>query len=283
MRHGFIAWALLALQTPVPDLPKQHLKAKPRATAVVAQVGNVAIKASDLERYLWDWRAREALQDLITHQMIVNEARRLKVTVTNAAVQKELDKQLAEVKAALPPGETLEASIRDRGFPRSRLFLRIKSEQLLNAIVLKSFDRKNYVKVSTILIRPRTEQASDLAEALRRAESAYSALINGEPWSDVLSRHTEDAGALQADGSIGWKEHGAFPPTVRQEMARQKPGAITKPAQTANGIQIFRLDARGESATGTVLEELKAAYLQVVRPGYLEDLKKRTKIVEKLG
>lgn len=278
MIYGLAALALLAFQTPLPDLPKKYLSAPPKKTSTMAKVGNVTIKASDLESYLWDWRAQEALQDLVTHQMIVNEARRLKVAVSDTAIQQELDKQLATVKAELPPGENLETSIREKGFPRSRLYLRIKSEQLLNALVLKSFSASAFVKVSTIIFRPKTELAADVAEAVRQAEDAHNALTNGEPWGDVLARYAHDASILQTGGLLGWKETVAFPSLVRQELAQHQAGAITRPAQTANGIQIFRLEAKGDTASGPVLEELKQAFLQAKRPAFLADLKKRTKI-----
>lgn len=276
---GLAALALLSFQTPLPDLPKKHLAAPPKRESAMAKVGNVTIKASDLEAYLWDWRAQEALQDLVTHQMIVNEARRQKVTVTDAAIQKELDRQLAAVKAELPPGENLETSIHEKGFPRSRLFLRIKSEQLLNALVLKGFSPKGFVKVSTIIIRPKSELAADIAEAARQAEDAHNALKNGEPWGDVLSRYTHDASTIEGGGLLGWRESAAFPSVVRQALQTGQSGAITAPAQTANGIQIFRLEARGDTAQGPVLEELRQTYLQAKRPAFLEDLKKRTKVV----
>lgn len=283
MTQGLALFALLAFQTPAPDLPKKHMAPRPKPAAVLAKVGNVTIRASDLEDYLWDWRAQEALQDLVSHQMIANEAKRLKVTVSDAVVQRELDRELAELKRQLPAGEPLEASIKGRGFPRSRLFLRIKSEQLLNSLVLRSFNPKLYVKVSTIIVRARSEQATDLADALKRAGEAHTALKNGEPWSDVLSRHSQDASTLQTEGLLGWKELSAFPPTVREELASKLSGGITAPAQTPNGIQIFRLEAKGESATGSILTELKSAYLQATRPKYLEDLRKRSKIVVRLG
>lgn len=280
MIHGLTAFLLFALQAPTLDLPKRHLVPKPKPDAILAKVGNVPIRASDLESYLWDWQAYEALQDLITHQMIAREAKRLKVAVADATVQAELDRQLASLKQQLPPGETLEGSLRDRGFPKSRLFLRIKSEELLNAIVLKSFVPKDYVKVSTIVVRPRSEQATDLADALKRAKAAHTALINGEPWSDVLSRFSPDATTLSTQGLLGWKELAVFPPTVKAELATKAPGGITKPAQTPNGLQIFRLEARGATAAGETLSELKQTYLQGTRAKYLEDLRKRTTIVQ---
>ena len=267
-----------AFQNPALSLPKKHLSPPPKPAAVVAKVGGVPITAADIESYLWDWRAYEIIQDAITHQMIAAEAKRQGVAVTDAEVQKALDERLAEVKKQLRPGQTLDQELREQGFTRSRLFLRLRSEQLLNKLLDKSFDPKDFIKVSTIIIRPQSEQATHLAEALQRAEAAYTALKNGEPWGDVLSRHSDDPSTIHSNGLLGWRELSAFPPTVQQEMATLKPGAITKPAQTTHGIQIFRVEAKGTSASGDVLKELKQAFVAGTGQRYLDDLRKRTKV-----
>lgn len=281
--HLPLALALLGIQAQALDLPKKFLSPRPKPAAVVAKVNGDPIRAQDLESYLWDWRAFEAAQDLTSYQMVAAEARRQKVSVTDAEVQQELDKNLEQLRKELRPGQTLQGLLLERGFPKSRLYLRVKTERLLNKLVLKAFDPKPFVRVSTIVVRPLTERATDVAQALQRADDAYNALKNGEPWGDVLARHTDDTPTLQNGGLLGWREIRAFPPTVQQEMATLKPGGFTKPAQTANGIQIFRLEAVGAGATGAQLEELRNAYLQGTRQKFFEDLRARTKIEILIG
>lgn len=270
--------ALVVLQGQALDLPNKFISPKPKPDALLATVGGTPILASNLEPYLWDWRAHEALQDLVTHQMIAAEAARLSVRVSDEDIQKELDKQLEQVKKELQPGQTADQLLLERGFPKSRLYLRIRSEQLLNKLVMQSFDPKQFVKVATIVVRSRSEQASELAQALKRAEDAYNALRNGEAWGDVLARHSDDPGALQSQGMLGWRELRAFPPTVQDEMRSLKPGAITKPAQTANGIQIFRIEAIGAQAEGAAIQELGEAFLTGSRQRYLDGLRAKTKV-----
>jgi parvulin-like peptidyl-prolyl isomerase len=274
---------VVALQTPALQLPRQHLTVRPKPAAVLAKVGGVPIKATDLEPYLWDWRAYEVLQDAITHQMIAAEARAQKVSVTDAEVQKLLEAQMAAMRGQLRPGQTLAKAMLEQGFPKNRLFLRLRSEMLLDKLTLKRFNSKLFVKVSTIIIRPKSEQASELALAVKRAEDAYAALAGGEPWSDVLSRFTDDPGTIRTDGLLGWRDLGAFPPTVRQELASKKPGGITKPAQTQNGIQIFRIESLGSEASGPVLEELREAFLTGTRQKVLEEIRAKAKIEVYLG
>jgi len=268
----------LAFQTPALDLPKRFLAPKPKPDAVMAKVGGVPIRASDIESYLWDWRAYEVMQDAVTHQMIAAEAKKQKVVAADSEIQQELNRQLEGIKSQLKPGQTVQKAMLEQGFPKSRLYLRIKSEVLLNKLTMKSFDPKSYVKVSTIIIRARSEQTAELAVALKRADEAYAALRSGEPWSDVLSRYTDDTTTLQSQGLLGWRDMNAFPPTVRQEVAAMKPGAITKPAQTQNGIQIFRIEALGSSAEGPVLNDLKQSFLMGSRQKVLDQIRAKTPV-----
>lgn len=262
---------------PALELPKRYLAAKPKPDAVLAKVGGVPIRAQDLEPYLWDWRAYEAIQDVLTFQMIATEAKRLKIVADPVAVERELNRQLEAAKTRLQPGQTVTQSLLEQGFPKSRLWLRIQTEQLLDKLVLQSFAPKNYVKVSTIIVRVRTGLTTDLADAIRRAEDAHTALKNGEPWGDVLSRYTDDPSTLQNQGLLGWRELSAFPAVVQQEMGLLHPGGITRPAQTSNGIQIFRVEAFGKTAEGAQLQELKEAFKNGSRQKYLDDLRKRIK------
>ncbi len=268
---------------PAPDLPKRYLAAKPKPDAVLAKVGGVPIRGGDLEAYLWDWRAFEAVQDLITHQMIVAEAKRLKLVEDPAAIERELSRQLDAVRSRLQTGQTLSHALLTEGFPKSRLWMRIRTEHLLDQIVLKSFNPKAYIKVSTIIIRKRSPQTADLAEAIKKADEAYASLRNGEPWGDALARFTEDASTLQNQGLLGWRELSAFPEVVQQEMKALRVGGVTRPAETANGIQIFRIEGNGSEAQGPQLQELKDAYRLGGRVKVLEELRKRTKIEVFLG
>lgn len=268
----------LAFQTPTLDLPKRFVTQKPKPTAVLAKVGGVPVRASDIESYLWDWRAYEVVQDAVTHQMIAAEAKKQKVAATDAEIQKDLNRQLEAIRSQLKTGQTLQKAMLEQGFTRSRLYLRVKSEVLLNKITMKSFDPKGFVKVSTIIIRARSEQTAELAVAVRRADEAYAALKSGEPWNDVLSRYTDDPSTLQSQGLLGWRDLGAFPPSVKQELQSLKPGGITKPAQTQNGIQIFRIEALGTSAEGPVMDDLKQAFLVGSRQKVLDRIRTQTPV-----
>lgn len=278
LRTLFITLALgLQQSTFHVELPAKYTSVPPPAAKVLARVDGVEIKAADVEPFLWDWRGDEALMDLISYQMAKAEAAAKGVKVNEADVEAEVDRQIEAVRSSLQPGQTAEQSLRDEGFPRSRLYLRVASQLFIDGIVLRQFDPKEYVNVSTLVVKPTDEQASSLAAALKKAEDAYGRLQGGEPWETVLASLVDPAGR-PSGGPVGWRPLTAFPDTVRDELKFLPAGKVTKPAQTSNGIQIFRMDTHGEDAQGVELAQLKATYLTGARQAYAKQLRDRVKI-----
>src|SRR4051812_8911494 len=71
-----LALAAQAGNSPVNDIPAKYRTTPPAAGAAVARVNGVEIKAGDVESLLWDWRGFDAIQDLVSYQMIKAEAQK---------------------------------------------------------------------------------------------------------------------------------------------------------------------------------------------------------------
>lgn len=270
--------ATTALQTPSTDVPQNLLAPKPKAGTVMALVNGRAITMEEVERYLWDWRAYEVLQDLITYRMLSAESAKIGFKLDEDAVANGLQVQLKQVQDSLPEGKKLDQALLEQGFPKSRLYLRVKTQMMLDAAVLASFKPEDFVDVATIIVRPRSEQASDLADAIQQAQTAYDELEKGAKWDDVLRRFHTDAQILQTHGRIGWRALRAFPESVAREIRTLGRGGITRPAQTANGIQIFRIEQLGEDAKGEELNQLRQQFLAGGRQQVLERIRKEVKV-----
>jgi len=282
--HATLLALAAALQGPgvALDLPDKYKVAAPSPDAVIARVDGVPVRASDLAPLLWDWRADEALTDLISYQMVKAEADAKGVRVTVEEVDGAMGKQLEQMRASLQPGLELDTALRQQGFTRSRLYLRVASQLLVEKLAMRQFDPKEYVKVSTIVVKPADEQATSLSAALKLAEGAYARLAGGEPWDSVLAT-VRDPSGTPSGGPLGWRAVAAFPDSVRQEFEKIGEGKAARPVQTANGIQIFRVDRLGRNAVGPEVEELREVYLTGARQAYATSLRERTKIERFLG
>jgi parvulin-like peptidyl-prolyl isomerase len=154
----------------------------------------------------------------------------------------------------------------------------VKTEVLLRKLILVNFKQEGYVKVSTIVVKPTSASASDVKVALEKAEKAYARLSGGEKWDDVLLSVTEDPRARASQGQVGWRPLALFPESVQKEIASLKKGAFTKPAQTQNGIQIFRIDAMGKGASAEELLELQESYVGGQRQQTMAKLRAEAKV-----
>lgn len=260
------------------DVPKSLLKPTPAVNQVLAKVNGVEIKTSDVEALLWEWRKSEVVNELITYALVKDAAAKAEIMVADEEVDKEVKALLEGIKASLPPGQTLEQAMEQEGTSPSRLFIRVKTEILLRKTILKGFDPKEYVKISTIVIKPGSASTEDLKVALEKSEKAYNRLVGGEQWMQVLASVTTDERALASEGLVGWRPVALFPDSVKAELASLKKGGFSKPAQTQNGIQIFRVDALGREATAVEMQELHESYVGGQRQQTMAKLRAAAKI-----
>lgn len=263
----------------VKPVTSQYGAKAPAAGKTVATVNGEAIKASDVESFLWDWRGYEALQDVVSFKVIEQAAKKASVQVSVAEVDAAMERQLAQMAKNVPAGKTLDETLLEQGYPKSRIYLRIRSELLLDKIVLKELRVAEFVKVSTMIFRASSEQTKDLAEAIKKADAASVELQKGTPWEKVLAESEKDPRTLKSAGMLGWKKLAAFPASVARELLAIKPGQYTQPAQTPNGIQIFRLEATGIKPSPADLEEMRSAFLSANGPAVLAKIRQEAKIV----
>lgn len=275
----FIA-ACLFFQTSF-GVPAKYLKSKPEPGAILATVGGQAITTTDVESLLWEWRTKEVTEELITSVMLRNEAQKLGVIVKPEEVEAEAKRQIDQLAGTLAPGVSVADALAEQGSAPSRVYLRVRNKLMLDAICLRTLVPSEYIKVSTMVFRPASEQTSALTAAIKRADTAYSRLVRGEVWDQVLRDNTTDSDVLKSQGLIGWRRLSAFPEVVSKEMQGMKVGGLTKPAQTVNGFQIFRIEAFGKEATGKELDSLRDQYLAASRPDVFERIKKEAQIVRK--
>ena len=267
----------------VAQVPSSYVPPRPSPDSILAKVNGVPIKATDIEKLLWDWRGYEVMQDLISFQLIHDQAAKAKVSVTPSDVQKEYEKFAAEQKKNLPPGQDFESALRQQHQPKSRLYMQIESNLLLTKIVDTNFDPKKFVKISTLVFKPKSESATDLADAVGKAQDAYNRISKGESWDAVMGSSNQDQVLIQNKGVLGWRNMDAFPALTQSELKAGKVGTITKPVQTMNGIQFFQVLGIGADAKGGDLVELKALYEQSAKQTFIQNMQKTAKIERYYG
>jgi parvulin-like peptidyl-prolyl isomerase len=272
--------AALSLQGAL--VPPQHLPKTPASDKVVAKVNGAEIHAGEIEALLWDWRGQEVLQDIVSYKLICAEAERLKIQTAEVEVLKMVDDQIQEVKAGLPKDGDLEAELRRRGYPQSRLYMRVKSNLMLQRIAEQEFRPSEYVMVSTMVFEPQSKAEADVARAKTEAQAAATRLRNGEKWEVVLKSSHQPDTLAESLGALGWRRYDAFPDSTATALAKLKPGQVSDPVELPAGVQLFRVDALGSSAKDADLEDMRAIYMSTARAAILQRLHRDGK-VELLG
>jgi parvulin-like peptidyl-prolyl isomerase len=253
---------------------------RPLPTKVLATVNGQPITGATVEQYLWDWKADEIIDTLVNFQIVDGEAKRLKLTVTPAEVQEQLNTALASVKSSVPAGTDVWQALKDKGYPPSRVMMTIRSSVLLDKIVALDFKPTDYVDVSTIIVKPKSPSAEDDAAAMKTAQGYYDQLTKGDDWLKVLGASTTDANIVKNQGRIGWRMLTLFPPDSKTELVKLKAGQATHPVKTPYGIQIFKLNAFGTTAAAADLKQMKDEFLQSHRNEVLTKLRGQAKIVK---
>ena len=277
----FVVAFHLALQSGAYQLSVPSLSKAPTADTIIGKVNGVSIKAKDVEDLLWEVRGEEILNDIMFYQVAKMEADKLGIIVTDVEVEQEVARQKDLMKQGLASGQTLEDALAQAGQTKSRLFLVAKSSLYFTKIALQDFDAKAFVRVSTIVVHPRSESAADIAATIQVVQKAYDRLKAGEPWERLVDELVVDQQGKQLRGLLGWRELTAFPDEAKKQLIALKKGDVTQPVQTKNGIQIFRIEAKGEGATKEELEQMRGELTELLKFQATQKIKKTLKI-EKL-
>lgn len=257
------------------QLPDSVLPKAPAADKVIAKVNGVEIRAGDVEALLWDWRGHEVTQDLITYHLILGESKRLKVEVKPEEIERSYEERLAEYKQGVAPGTNLDETLRAQGFPKSRLYLRVHTELLVNRIAMRDFRPDDFVRVSTALYRP----GAPGKPPVERAQAAHGQLGKGEPWTKIVKESDLDDASKAAQGVLGWRAVSAFPEASRADIRGVKAGGYSKPVTMPDGsVQLFRVEKKGIDAKDAEAREIQDGFLAAARQKLLERLRAEAKI-----
>ncbi len=255
----------------------------PSASTVVATVNGQAVKAGDVESYLWNWMGPQAIKEVVGLKIVEQEAKKEGVSATSAEILERLSHDIEQVeqqkKANDPaPNESAVEYLTQEGFPLTRLYLRSKIEVLATKMALKKFNPSDFVDVSTAVFRAKDQAASSVANAADRANNGYKELGLGIKWIDILKATGAPPNVLQDGGKLGWRMISAFPAEIQQDLRTLKPGSYTKPVQTSYGFQIFKIDALGSSATPAELASLKKEFVRSESQIILSQLRQNAKV-----
>jgi parvulin-like peptidyl-prolyl isomerase len=252
--------------------------AVPPASDPAAIVNGEPISIAAVQKYAIEWRSYEVLQELVIAALIEQEARKVGVGVTDAEVDKEVNRQLEEYRKRLPEDKNLDEALNEVGAPVSRIRLRAKINLLGERIALAQFKPQDYVEVRTIIIRPTDASLDALQKAIETSREAYTMLRDGAKFEEVKAKYDSDNNDPQHLGYLGWRDIDIFPEGIQKPLREAKKGTITEPTQTPFGIQIFYVMNTGAEASEQEIDALRDRYLEMALPQMVDRLRESAKI-----
>jgi peptidyl-prolyl cis-trans isomerase SurA len=289
MRKAFFLFgivpALLSAQTPARNAPVRVPGIS--VDRVVAVVGDQPVLWSDVLSYINQQRAsgiqipqdsagqlafaRDALNQLIDEEILVQKAHEMKIEITETEVNRAVDDQVKRVRDQFQSEEEYKTELKNAGFGTPEEYRRTlytqfyrralqqrvfpdlqKTAHLKNvsdADIEEAF-RKNRdvlskqpatVTFRQIVIAPKPTAAQKKA-ALAKAESLLVEIKKGGDFEQIAKRESMDPGSKSTGGDLGWNRRGAMVPEFERWMFALRPGQLSPVVETPFGYHIIRVD-----------------------------------------
>lgn len=255
---------------------------------VVAVVGSSVITWSDLAAAVNEQRAaglqlpadpagqltvaRGVLNDLVDQEILVQKAKDVKVTVTDADVASQVDRQIKDVRSHFKSDIEYRNELKVAGFGSPEEYRRTLFDQFRRRLIQqKTFSELQkrakpasvteeevtaaFEKVKTrlqkrpatitfrqIVVAPSASKRAD-SVALVKAESLLVELRKGADFAEMAKRESMDPGTKNVGGDLGWNRRGSgLVPQFEAMMFSLRPGELSPIVKTSFGYHIIRVD-----------------------------------------
>lgn len=255
---------------------------------IVAVVGSQAIAWSDLAAAVNEQRAaglqlpadaagqlevaRKVLNDLVDQEILVQQAKGLKIDVQESDVTPRVDAQIKEVRSHFQSDAQYRTELKNAGFGSPEEYRRTLQDQIRRQVlqqkvfaelqkrarpasvseeeVTAAFDkvrdqlakRPATVAFRQIVVAPKPSAQAD-ARARAKAESLLVLLKKGADFDSLAKAESMDPGTKNVGGDLGWNRRGSgLVPEFEAMMFALRPGELSPLVKTSFGYHIIRVD-----------------------------------------
>jgi len=215
--------------------------------------------------------ARDALNQLVDEEILVQKAHEMKVEVTEAEVNRTVDDQIKRVHDQFKTEDEYKAELKTAGFGtpeeyrrtlytqfyrralQQRVFPDLQkgahSRNVSDADVEEAFQKNKdllskqpaSVTFRQIVVAPKPT-AEQKARARAKAESLLVEIRKGGDFEQIAKRESMDPGSKATGGDLGWNRRGAMVPEFERMMFALNPGQVSPVVETSFGYHIIRVD-----------------------------------------
>jgi len=234
-----LLWGLAGCPTPSQESPALAVVNGKPITQSEFDVRWAELPDARRAHYEREGGKRRFLDDLITRELLLQEARRLGLD-RSQALRERLDRL------------------------REQMILDDLTQQVLGpGVEVSAAELDAYAAAHPEALPPETESrtAHILVDTLAQAQEAKRQLDRGGDFAKLASRFSTDKGTRALGGDLGLYRLGSAGPEVESAILNLKPGMISDPIKTDRGFHLFKLVSR----EGTDPEAMQAAREQLRR------------------
>ena len=226
---------------------------------------------------------REALENLVTRELLLQESRRRKIKVAPADIDREFGQlkrqfanegQFAETMARLKLNEALIREQMAHGLAIRALV----NEAVGSKIIVSDDEIRTYferhketftqppqVHLSHILVAVdpawNSEQKKGAAD---KTATLRERLVEGEDFARLAARYSDDNQSREQGGDLGWFSPGQLVAALEKKIEALKDGEVSPVIEDRFGFQIIRVVER-KAAVTPPLDELKGKIRGMVK------------------
>jgi peptidyl-prolyl cis-trans isomerase SurA len=253
-----------------------------RLDGITAVVNDEVVLESDVEEQLYlflmraqtqpdssqvDTLRQQILDQLIDEKLIVAEAKRQGITVTDAEVNKQVDEAIQDAKTRMGSAAAFTEQLQKENMTEDKLREKYRNEirrqlvaqRLVQRQIIKkpvsATEAEAYfkahpdkfprvppeVRVAVVQI-PVTADSVTEEKARARALAARKRIVTGgEKFAKVAAEVSEDPGSAQSGGDLGYFTRGRMDPVFEDAAFRQKIGEVGMPVHSAFGWHVIEV------------------------------------------
>jgi peptidyl-prolyl cis-trans isomerase SurA len=250
---------------------------------IVAVVGNHIVKQSEIDNQLKQIKNQmleegdtssinpcEILEDLIFQQLMLDQAQKDSLVISEAQVEGELDRRIRFFVMQIGSERKLEEyygkSINDikdefRSSIKNQLLTQQMQQKISGNVTVTPAEVKAFynrfpedslpfvnaeVEIGQIVIQPVISKEAK-AEAKEKLNTLRERILKGEKFNTLAVLYSEDPGSARKGGELGLVPRGTFVPEFEAAAYNLKPGEVSKIIETEFGYHILQLiERRGE-------------------------------------
>lgn len=221
----------------------------------VATVNGTAIEKDALYEQMKKTSGAEALEGMISDEIIRQEAEKADITVT----QDEIDAEMAVYEENYGGAEGLASAIETSGMTmedlENEMETYLKIEKLVGPDIeitdeaIQTYFEENKAALGQTA---QVEASHILTETQEQAEEVAKKLADGGNFAELAAEYSVDTATAENGGELGSFGEGEMAAEFEKAAFAMKPDEISEPVETEFGFHVIKVTGKTEAAEATL-------------------------------